>query len=105
MTPGALTGGVGGAVSVKVPFTKEEERIRTANNRAHLCAKHGSHSVFITALLHRLCYCSITQVTKLSYRKIVRDHTASRYWRELTYTCLREGREAYVQSRTVSGTS
>lgn len=73
MTPGALTWE---SVSVKVPFAKEEERMETADN---LCAKHCSHVNFIAALLHRFYYCSIIQMTKLRYRDIIRDHTASRY--------------------------
>lgn len=46
MAPGALTCET---VSGKVSFT-EEERTITANNRTHLCAKHCSHLIFVTAL-------------------------------------------------------
>lgn len=76
MTPEALTWE---SVSVRVPFTKEEERIKTADNRAHLCAKHCSHVNFIAARLYRFCYCSIIQMTKLRYREIIRDHTPNSY--------------------------
>lgn len=43
MTPGALTWE---SVSVRLPLTKEEERIKTAGNRAHLCAKHCSRKLY-----------------------------------------------------------
>lgn len=74
MTPGHLTRET---VLVEVPCTKEEERIITASNRAHLYAKHCSHLIFIPAVLCRFCYRAFTQKTKLRYRNVVRDHTAS----------------------------
>lgn len=74
MTPEALTCET---VLVKVPFTKEEEKMIMTNNRAHLSAKHCSHLIFVTDLLRRF-YESIAQITKLRYTKIVRDHTAGK---------------------------
>lgn len=74
VTPAALTWET---VLVKVPFTKEEEKMITVNHRVHVSAKHCSHLIFVTDLLRRF-YDSITQITKLRYTKIVRDHTASK---------------------------